>query len=221
MKNLLFVAVILCATGGIFGQKEIKVTESNENIAEGSNNALSVIIFEADDKEVEKAWKKLMKDYNAKVSMKKEIFADDATIKDISSNTIDIYAKIEKTKDGDAKITVAFDLGGAFLSSSQHSSQFKAAKEIMQKFGVDCAKEAIRIQVKEAEKVLEKMEGEKQDLVKENENLNNKIAGWEKDIEKAKEDIKTNEKNQEDKTKEIEGQKSTIETIKEKEKQIK
>jgi DNA-binding helix-hairpin-helix protein with protein kinase domain len=221
MKTIPFLIILLCIALYSFSQKDIKVEETNAKIADGNNNAYTMIIFEADDKNVEKAWKKLMKDYKAKVNMKKEIFADDAEISELSSNTVDVYAIVEKTKDGDSKITVAFDLGGAFLSSSNHSSQSKAAKSILRKFGVSAAKDAVLEQIKEAEKELKKMEGDKEQLIKDNEDLHKKIEGWEKDIEKAKEDIKENEKAQEEKVKEIENQNALIKTIEEKEKLIK
>jgi len=153
--------------------------------------------------------------------MKKEIFADDAQIKDISVNTVDIYAKIEKSKDGDVEIFVAFDLGGAFLSSSQHSDKFKEAKKIIRDFGVTTAKEAVQEQLKAAEKAMKDLEKEKENLIKENEDFHKKIEGWENDIVKAKDDIKTNEKDQETKVKEIEAQQKVIEAVIEKEKQIK
>jgi len=221
MNKIILITLLSIFTLNVFSQKEIKVNESNENIAGGNNNCLSVVIFEADDKEVEKSWKKLMKDYKAKVNVKKEIFADDAQIKEISVNSIDIYAKTEKNKDGDVELFAAFDLGGAFLSSSQHSDKFKAAKKIMKEFGVKTAKDAVSKQFKEAEKVMKKMTAEKDALIKENENFHKKIESWEKDIEKAKEDIKTNEKTQEDKLKEIEAQQKVLEAIQEKEKTIK
>ncbi len=221
MNKIILITLLSIFTLNVFSQKEIKVNESNENIADGNNNCLSVVIFEADDKEVEKSWKKLMKDYKAKVNVKKEIFADDAQINEISVNSIDVYAKTEKNKDGDVELFVAFDLGGAFLSSSQHSDKFKSAKKIMKEFGVQTAKDAVNEQLKDAEKVMKKMGSEKDALIKENENFHKKIEGWEKDIEKAKEDIKTNEKNQEDKVKEIEAQQKVLEAIQEKEKMIK
>ncbi len=220
VNSLLFCTLLLISTN-LLSQKEIKVKETKTNIANGNNNALSVIIYEADEKQVEKAWKKLMKDYKGKISVKKEIFADDARISDISANTIDIYAKIEKTKDGDIELFAAFDLGGAFLSSSKHSDKFKSSKKILKNFGITTAKEAIMTQLKEAEKIMKKLENDKKSLIKENEDLNKKIEDWKKDIEKAREDIKINEKNQEDKTKEIEEQAKVLEEIQQKEKSIK
>lgn len=204
-----------------FSQKEITVEESITSIAEGSNNALSVVIFEADEKFIEKAWKKFMKDYKAKVSSKNDIFADDAEIKDISINPLDIYAKIEINSNGDCVLFVAFDLGGSFLSSSKHPDKFKSAKRILRDFGLSTSKEAIMEKLKEAEKALKKMENDKESLIKENEDLHKKIEGWQMDIEKAKDDIKNNEQAQHDKAKEIDKQIIILEEIKEKEKQIK
>ncbi len=219
-KTILFVALLTIAKLS-FAQYEITVKESNESFSTGSQNALIVNIYESNVKDVEKGLKKLFKDYKAKVSVKKEIFADDATIKDMSSNTVDIYATVKEGKENIIEVAVGFDLGGAYLSSSMHPNQFKVAKSMLYNFGVDMTKEAIKGQQKEAEKVLKTMEKDQEDLVKTNEDLHKAIEDYKEKIAKAEEDIEQNVKDQEEKTKEIEGQKATIEEIIAKEKAVK
>src|SRR5437868_3143769 len=129
MKSTFISAAFIVLTGLITaagGDKiSIKVTESNEKIGNGKNNALVVSIYDATPDEIGKEWKSKMKDYKAKVSMGDEILADNAVIKEINgNNTIDVYARIEKVKEGETKLIVAFDLGGAFLNSSEHKEKF-------------------------------------------------------------------------------------------------
>ena len=49
----------------------------------------------------------------------------------MGNNTVDIYAKWEKITDGETKLIMAFDLGGAFLSSSKQADQYSVAKDIV------------------------------------------------------------------------------------------
>ena len=220
MKNI-FLLILAFLSLNIYAQKKIEVQETNASFDNGKHNALKVIIYEAKQKDVEKAWKSLMKDYNAKVNMKKTIFADDATIKDMSENTIDIYATTDKTKDGDVILYVAFDLGGAYLSSSQHGDKFKTAKKIIHKFAVETTKDALKDKIKDAEKILGNKQKDQKNLEKENKKLHDDIENYKKKIEKAKEDIKENEKNQADKKKEVEEQQSIVNKLNEKEKAVK
>lgn len=204
-----------------FSQKEFVVKESYEKIAEGKNNSLSVIIYETDPKNVEKEWKTLMKDFGAKVSSKKEIFADDAIIKNISPDTLEIYAIIEPANEYDTKLIVAFSIGGKYLSSVIHNEEYRTAEKLIHDFAVSCAKNEVLNQLKDAEKTLSKLKNDSTQLVKEKMDLNKKITGWESDIEKARQGITTNESNQELKKSEIENQIKNIETLKLKEQEIK
>jgi len=214
MKKFIFTAIAALCFLTISAQKSIEVQEGNHSFSKGNVNALSVIIYGGNVSDVEKALKDLMKKYNAKVSSKKEMFGDDAEIKKISDNTIDLYGKVEQSGKEDVKVIIGFDLGGVFLSSSQHGDKFKVAKGIVYDFGVQETKNAIGAVLKEEEKNLEKLQKEQEDLVKDKEKLEKDIAGWEEDIKKAKEDIEKNKKDQESKQKEIKTQGEVVEKVK-------
>ena len=221
MKKLVLLIIVLYVSSSLYSQTEIKVNETNESIGNGSHNALTVRIYEASTKDVEKAWAKLVKSYKAKVSSKNEIFADNAAVKTISENTVDIYAVVKDKKEVYVEMVVAFDLGGAFLSSSNHPNKFKEAKKIVYDFAVETSKEAIRGQLKAAGKVLKKVEKEHADLIKYNENLHKDIEDYKEKIKEAEKNIEENIKNQETKTKEVEAQRLINEQISEREKAIK
>lgn len=214
MKKIFFV-VFLFAFCHYAKAQEIKVKEDKESIAEGKNPVLTVVIYEADESSVEKAWKSLMKDYGAKVSMKSEIFADNATITDISANTVDVYAYTKKEDDG-VKLVVAFDLGGAFVSSSTHSTEYKAAEKIIEKFAIDVSKEAVQDKLDDEKDKQKELESDLADLKKKNEKLHKDIEEYNQKIKDAEEDIITNEKDQEAKTKEIEEQTKVVEAAQKK-----
>ena len=206
MKKLFVIIGMVLISLTVFGQKKIKTAESSENIGNGTNNALVITIYEASASDVEKEWKSLMKDFGAKIFSKKEIFADNASIKMIVPNAIDVYARVEDNKDGSLKMIVAFDLEGIFLSSSQHPDQFKEAKKIVYDFAVNATKNAIGNQLKDAERELKKLEKEQTSLVKEKEGLQKDIVSYKEKIIKAEEDIVKNNAAQEAKKKEIAGQ---------------
>jgi hypothetical protein len=214
MKKIFFAIVLLAFASHSFSQ-EIKVKEDKENIADAKNPVLTVVIYEADDSYVEKAWKNLMKGYDAKVSNKSEIFADNAVITEISVNTIDVYAYTKKTDEG-VKLIVGFDLGGAFISSSTHSAEYKAAEKILKQFAIDVSKKAVEDKLADEQDKQKDLEGDLSGLKKKNEKLHKDIEEYKQKITDAEEDIITNEKDQETKTKEIEDQTKAVETMQKK-----
>jgi hypothetical protein len=207
--------------------QKIKVTESNERIGGGKNPALVVTIYDATPDEIESEWRSLMKSYKAKVSKDDGVFADNAIISSINgNNTIDVYAKTEKVKDGETKFIVAFNLGGAFLSSSM-DAQWREAKKLVYDFAIKTTKEAIAGQRKAAEKQLSKLESEQKDLEKEKaklesniEDYKKKIEDYNKKIKEAEDAIAKNKTEQENKKKEIEAQRKVVDAVTAKEKAV-
>ncbi len=195
----------------------VVVVEGTAKIAEGSNNALSVIIYETDFEEVLKAWKKEMKDTKAKVKKSKgEIFADNAVIKKLGDHPMDIYARTEKITGG-SKLIIGVNLGGAFLNSSDHKEKYEAFAKFVKEFAETQIKESIQEQVKAAEKELKDREKAQEKLVKDKEDLKGKIEGFKSNIKDAEGKISTNENDQASQKKSIEEQKKAVEAVKAKE----
>ncbi len=217
MKKLITCLAAASITLFSFAQK-IKVEEQNENIGGGKHNALVVTIYEASKDDIEKEWKSLMKDNNAKVSIKDEVFADNAVIKSINgNNTLDVYARAEKPNDkGEMKFIVGFDLGGAYLNSGEHKEAYKAAREMVYNFAVKMTKDAIGGQLKTAQKLLEKMQDQQKDLEKDKAGLEKDIESYKNKIKKAEDDIKTNLASQEKKKTEIATQQKVVDDVKKK-----
>lgn len=216
MKLLTLSLLLVSFTFG-FAQKT-KVDEKNEKIGGGNNNALVVYIYENTADNILKEWKSLMKDNDAKVTTKDgEQFSDNAVIKRVNgNNTMDVYARTENGKDGEIKLIVAFNLGGAFLNSKEHSQQYKEAEKMLQEFANKLTKEAIEAQLKAAEKLLGNMTDDQEDLVKKNKDLKGDIEEYKEKIKKAEGEIVTNEDQQKKKLAEIEVQKKVVEDIKKK-----
>ena len=205
----------------------ITVSNTVEEIGGGENKAFSVIVYQSDEQAVKKEWKSLLKSYKSeKVTTKKEIFGDNVIVKEISENTVDVYAKTMAMPDGSVQLIVAYDLGGAFLSPTHEG--FNAAKKIIKDFSVKLTKMGIEDELKEKEKELEKAEKELEGLKKDNDRLhqnidraNGMIEEANKTIEQAKSDIETNLKEQVTAKKTVEDQKSKVAEVGEKLKKVK
>lgn len=197
--------------------QKIDVRESNENIGGGSHNALTVMVAAKEKGDVEDAMKSFMKDLDGKTSSSKgEYFGDDCKVKGMGDNNFDIYGKVEEIKGEGFKMIIAVDLGGAYMSSSQHSDQFKFMKNKVYDLAVKIQKDGIGADLKTAEKLLEKKEEEQKDLEKDKKDLQEDIEDYKKKIAEAENKIKENESSQEKKKEEITGQKKVVEEFKKK-----
>jgi chromosome segregation ATPase len=222
MKNFLLIAAFIFASIPVFadgGSVKIKVEEKNEKINGGNHNCLVVTIYDSSPDDIEKEWRSKMKGYDAKVSGKDEIFADNALIKAISENTCDVYARTEKINDNETKFIVGFLLGETWLDS-KNSAAYKAAENIVKEFAVKMSKDGIAAKRKAAEKVLDNQKDDQKDLEKKNADLHQDIEDYNEKIKKAEADIKTNEEEQTKKKAEIDAQQKVVDDLKSRENSV-
>jgi len=216
--TLLLSALLFSVIG--WGQK-ITVHEQSEDLGKGKNNALVVTIYGADESDVEHAWKSLMKDYGAKVSTSKGIFfAQNAVIKTMGDKPIDIYARFDVKKD-EIDLVVSFDLGGAFLSATQHPDKYKIAEKIMHDFAVTTTADAITEKQKIQQKSLDKLTGQEKDLEKDNKNLNSEIDDYQSRIKKDQDAVIKNKDAQAKKQTEISNQQKVVDDLAKQAKEVK
>jgi hypothetical protein len=215
MKKHLLLLVLPFLALALNAQKiKINVEEKNMSIGGSSHNCLVVTIYDASKDDIEKEWKSKMKGYDAKVSTKDDIFADNALIKTISDNTCDVYARAEKgSNDNETKFIVGFLLGETWLTSSNAAS-YKAAEQIVKDFAKKMTQDAIDDKVKAEQKALDKLNDEQADLTKKNKNLHDDITEYQEKIKKAEADIKTNEDDAAKKKAQIEAQQKIVDAIK-------
>jgi len=207
MKNLFLIALLTITSIANAGKS--KVLETNYNFTIGSHTALSTYIHEATMKDVEKAWKNMMKDGKAKVKSKKdELHADDAILPSITTHPMDIYAAFVEDKNGVA-IYITVDFGGAFISSTSHPKEFQDLSSMLADFGYNQTKEAIEEKLENAEKELQKVENDYEEEQK-NE------ADMKDDIKKLESKIEQSKKDQQDQKAVIESQKKILQEIKQK-----
>lgn len=214
MKAIMnFILAVLISLSA-YSQKT-KVEESVENIAGGKNNSLVVWIPESNSKAVASEWAALMKKNKASVKNKKEIFADDAILPQISSNTVDVYAITEQKKN-DVKLIVAFDLGGTFLSSRSHESQYIVAEKMVYDFAVEVARQNVQSSIAAEKKKMTGIEKQMKKLERDNSKRQKSIDKMKKQIENNEKVIGDNKKTIDSFNKEIKDHKSRIESLEKK-----
>ncbi len=214
MKKVSLLIMLMCLSViAVFAQIE----EGSASMSKGSENAFTLELRQTEEKEVTKAWEKYIKGFKGKVKRDKksgEIFADDCQVKDMSSNTVDIYSRLRQSGENTV-LTVWYDLGGAYLSSGMHGDKIPVVEKMLKEFAVSVDKASVEEDLKVQEKILKDLEKDLKGLEKDKEKSENEIAKCEKKILEEKESIKVNIENQKTKVGEIEAQKNVVEEIRE------
>lgn len=214
MKKHLFSIAFLTL---LFSQTSFsQVTESDEQMAAGTFNALSIALEITDTKLADKVWKNFVKNYGGKVKKVKggsETLTADAEIIGINGVTpMNIYAKITGGSGSPVELTVWFDLGDGYLSSSQ-TEKYAEAERFLKKYELETRIESTNIELDDTEKKLRSVESELEKLKRQNSGLHKDIENYEKKIQQAKDDIVKNESQQTEAGTKIELQKEITEEI--------
>lgn len=195
--------------------------EAVRPMSQGDHNSYMLDFKIGDADNIGKLWADYQKSFKTKKPKEdrktKEYFADDATISSISDNTIDIYSTVkDKGTSAGAFVTVWFDLGGAYLSSSRHPDRIEAAKTWLQGFQEVVAKEYAAETLKAEEDLLKNMEKELKNLEKDKDSATSEIKDLEKALEEAKANLKTAEKAVSTKQEEVNKQSEMVKSAKQK-----
>ncbi len=228
MKKFLFTLILLFNALIILAQPEPKITEQIRSNSKGSFNAL---VMELPGKlsslnTVKKEWGTYIKKYKGKVSFNKkadEYFSDDAKIKGMSENAVDIYCKIIPKDVENIEVIVWYNLGIIYLSSKEYSQGMAAAEGIMIEFSKLVYLNIFKEKLKEEEAMLKKMNTELKNTQKQAQSFEDKMKDYESEISKIqkkisenKELLATNKEKQAKQKSEINAQEKTIDnTLKE------
>ena len=215
MRKILITLSFLIIYSALFAQIK-KVDEVNAAMTQGTNRGFKVLIPETSEKEVIKAWSKLMKDYDTKtekIKREEEYLSPDASIPSLGEKPINVYAQFKETQEG-TYVLAFFDLGGAYLNRDMHKEQTEAAVVLIRTFANKTAVASISSIVKTESKALEKLEKEQKGLEKDKENYEEDIKEAKETIAKREKDLKENAVAQEKKKKELAEQTAKAEKIK-------
>lgn len=219
MKAITLIAAITATS--FFYAQEVKVTEENVSFSNGSHNAIVVTIPHGNKEIVDKELKSELKGWGGKYnSSKGEMMTSQSTIKSMGEKPFDGYARILDGGENFVKVAFAVDLGGAYLDSKQHGSQFSAMKQRAEKFASHAALQSIETELAAEAKVLKTMEKEKGELEKTIEDSKKDIEEYKKRIAEAEQRIKDSEAGVAKKSEEITAQTTRIGDVEKKKKTV-
>ena len=217
MKKL-FVLFIAALGIQLSMAQSVTLNEAIKGMSNGDKNCMSFQLEGISKKAAIADWEKYLKKYKAKAKYNKktkEYFVDNAKLPDISSNTIDLYAKFDQPKGSkNTNVTIWFDLGGAYLSSQMHGDQYPKGEAFVVGYDRSIKKRLAEDEVKAQEKALKTLEGDLKGLEKDKKNYEKKIEDAKKTISEMEQNIKDNATKQDQKKGEIQSQKGVIETAK-------
>ncbi|MEM9885145.1 MAG: hypothetical protein AAF849_04575 [Bacteroidota bacterium] len=199
-----------------------QINEAQQVLNGTEQHAFSLVLPKTDQKTVEKAWMKFIKEYKGKTKADKKsgvIFTDNADLEDMSNNTVDVYAQV--VPNGDATVlTVWYNLGGAYLNSEMHADKVGVGKDLINTFALTVSRAAIEEMLAAEEASLKDLQKEQEKLEKEKKDYENEIAKCEQKIKEAKQNIEKNETAQASQAEKIAAQQKEVDVVKEKLKKV-
>ncbi|GAB5551260.1 MAG: hypothetical protein Sapg2KO_08510 [Saprospiraceae bacterium] len=200
------------------------INEVRKGMSMGVKEAFTVDVSNLSTKETEKVLMSYLKDVKGKKGPKKdrktkEILVDNAEMKAISGNTVDIYATMDGKGDN-STVTFWFDLGGAFLSQDAHPDKMEAVSEWLYNFSKAARLRTVELELEAEEDQLKALNKAYDKLQKEQEKLEDTIKKAEETIANAKADLKSNANAQDNSKQSISEQERVIQDVKEKLKKV-
>ncbi|MFC2114703.1 hypothetical protein ACFLRI_05085, partial [Bacteroidota bacterium] len=192
------------------------VSESLMVLGGDKNNTLSVTIYETNEETVTKEWKNLLKKMGAKITIKDEISATNANLKDMSDLPFNCFSSITTIDHKTIQLNVCVYLGGGYLNYAEHAGKYKTFAKLMSDFAQKITIESIENELKMAKDSKKLKEEELSRLVSDKGKLESRIREWESEIQKAKDDIEINILEQQSKRKEVQVADEEIKNIKNK-----
>lgn len=194
-----------------------QVADHERSMSQGSQTAYTINILDTNEKFVSSIWKKYLKSFKGKSKKNRgteEIFTEGAKISSLGrGERVNLYTIFEQTGD-DVSLSMWVDLGGEFLSPQHDANRVEGAKNFLEDFASEVDREIIRLQIKEEEEKLEKLEVNLKRLKKDKAKYEREIESAEEKIQKNKEKIEDNEVAQEEMLQNIKEQTKVLSSVK-------
>jgi hypothetical protein len=198
------------------------------------------ILIQLDSKLVEKAWSGYLKEKSggtvkgpsllptAKGLATKGIYTvEKAKIDTITSNPMRIMSKVEGTQDG-TMVWWTLDMGNAYLSQKETKKEWERSEAMLQQFARQVYKQDVTQQISDAEKAVANSQAEAERVVRQAEDIQNKIAKNQQkkldleaalvannqELEQLNREVETNLKQQEAAKLEVENMRRAVEIVK-------
>ncbi len=196
MKRTILLASAILFSTFTFSQS-IKSEERSVSFESGNHNSIVINIPNVTVEFTEKKIKEELKEWGGKYSSTKNEFSvTQAKTKEIGEKLFDGQVKMIDSKPGFVSVAFAVDLGGAYLTSSQHKDQYAAFSEKLNLFAIESAKEFMNNILIEQEKKSKEILKSKVELVKEIQEFEEEIVNHNKKIEELKTKIENSKENQ-------------------------
>ena len=219
MKKI-FSILFVCSSVLLANAQKITVTTSTEELGNGFNSAFTVFIPHTTVRAVERKWVDFLKDNDAKVkTSKKGINGQNAVIKAICPDTLQVFSKIDENAEG-ISLIAAFSKNGTFISPSTFVDDAKMIDRVLHTIAMPLAKDGLEDKVKAAQKLLDAKISDQEELEKRNTKLANEIEKMKKETQENEREIKDNEHKIIDLKADVENKKTTLENIKNKSKDL-
>lgn len=183
-------------------QKNITVEAANYGYSVGVQPSIILTIHDAKKEDIEKLVAKEVKSWGGKTTSKEGELAtlQASNKKFIDGKAYDAYTKIYQDMK-DVKISTTVNLGGAYMTESEHPVQFGAFKTRMYNFGISIEKTLLANQakaekgnLKSLEKELKSFEKTKSSRLKQIESYQSKIKEIQKEVSEIDQNIATKKK---------------------------
>ncbi|GGK59601.1 hypothetical protein GCM10011405_04670 [Rufibacter glacialis] len=198
------------------------------------------LLVQLDSKVVEKAWAAYLKETaggavkgpsllpTTKAQAGKGIYTvDKASLDSISSNPLRIVSKVEATKGGTA-VWWSLDMGNAYLGQKETPKEWARAEAMLQQFARNLYRQDVQLQVADAEKVVLNTQAKADQVVREANEIQTRIAKNQQkkleleaalvanaqELEQLKKEAEDNLKLQAANKKEIENMRHAVELVK-------
>lgn len=205
-----------------FAQQEIILTEEVQTYLLGDKNSIVVTIPYGEPIIIEKQLKREMKSWGGSFYINKgEYTLVQGNLKALGSGNINSYAKIKSGPDQYIRVIFTFDLGGIFLSSSEHAAQFKAMSDKIFDFARETSVKCLDDQINKEQEKLNNTRKNLKYLEKEKEKLIQDINEYKAFIISAEKNLEMNVKNQGKTIEAIQGLEVKIDEIEKKKKKVK
>lgn len=201
---------------------QAQIQEQSRDMSFGSHNALILELPQNDGKLVEKVWEDYMKsfyDTKSKFNRKtNEWMAEEADIVAIGKgDDINLFA-VSEQRGNNVELILWIHLikEDVYLSSDRYPDRMIEAEKLLMRFGLEVARETIKLDLKAEEKRLDQMASDLKKLKNANDRFHKDIEKAQEAIRKAEEAITKNEGEQADMLKQMDVQREVIETVQKK-----
>ncbi|EJF53463.1 hypothetical protein SapgrDRAFT_1759 [Saprospira grandis DSM 2844] len=188
MRSLYLLFICMLWAAATFGQLEAEIAEEFRTLSEGSQSAFVMSLPTGDSKLVKKAWAKYSKKkFKKKAKYEKgedRMFTDDARIKDMSTNTVDLYVRTVIVGEDSLEFVLWCNLGAVYLSGKEYPDRANLARGYMQEFASLIFLDILKAREKEEKAVLKLQEKEAKKQEKAIAKLAKKIEKYQEEIAK-------------------------------------